>query len=205
MPVVYVLTNQAMPELIKIGFTDGPIEDRMRQLDTTGMPLPFECFYAVEVDNAKDVEKALHEAFGDRRIRDRREFFRLTPDKPSAILRLFEKRNVTPVTDVIEEPGDATALAEARQRRPVFRFSMVGIKPGEELTSVFDETIKSVVRDDRWITFRGAEDSLSSSAGKIAKEKGYNWAAIQGAQYWMFNGKSLTELRKLKEDAGTET
>lgn len=176
----------------------------MRGLDTTGVPLPFECFYAVEVDNAKEVEKALHEAFGDRRVRDRREFFRLTPDKPAAILRLFLKKNVTPIVDVVQEPGDVTALAEARQRRPVFRFSMVGIKPGDELTSVFDEDIKCIVRDDRWVTFRGEEASLSSSADKIAKEKGYNWSAIQGAQYWSFNGKPLTELRKLKEEGGGE-
>ena len=59
--VVYSLTNPAMPGLVKIGRTDGiGMESRLRQLDTTCVPLPFECFYAVEVEDAQKVEKALH-------------------------------------------------------------------------------------------------------------------------------------------------
>lgn len=37
MSIVYVLTNDAMPGLIKTGMTDGAVEDRMRQLDTSGV------------------------------------------------------------------------------------------------------------------------------------------------------------------------
>jgi hypothetical protein len=49
--IIYVLLNQAMPGLIKIGRTAENIETRMRQLDTSGVPLPFECFYAAEVSD----------------------------------------------------------------------------------------------------------------------------------------------------------
>src|SRR5262249_18080395 len=82
--VVYILTNPAMPGLVKIGRTsDGVgVETRLRQLDTTCLPLPFECFYAVEVEDAQKVERALHDAFDDHRIRSNREFFRLSPDRP---------------------------------------------------------------------------------------------------------------------------
>ena len=38
-----------MPDLIKVGITDD-LERRMKELDKTGTPLPFECFYAVEID-----------------------------------------------------------------------------------------------------------------------------------------------------------
>lgn len=73
---IYVLVNQAMPGLIKIGRTSGDdVEARMRQLDTTGIPLPFECFYAAEVADAARVERAIHEAFEDHRVRRNREFF----------------------------------------------------------------------------------------------------------------------------------
>ena len=55
--IVYILTNEAMPGLIKIGRTNGEVSERVRQLDTTPIPLPFECFYAAEVTDADRVEK----------------------------------------------------------------------------------------------------------------------------------------------------
>jgi hypothetical protein len=50
---VYVLRNEAMPGYVKVGFTRGSLEDRIRELDTTGIPLPFECFYAARVSNCR--------------------------------------------------------------------------------------------------------------------------------------------------------
>lgn len=41
MPIVYILTNQSMPETIKIGITDN-LERRIKELDNTSVALPFE-------------------------------------------------------------------------------------------------------------------------------------------------------------------
>lgn len=38
--IVYVLINEAMPGYVKIGLTSGSLEERIRSLDTTGVPLP---------------------------------------------------------------------------------------------------------------------------------------------------------------------
>ncbi len=44
--IVYVLTNPTMPGLIKIGRTTN-LEQRVKSLSSdTGVPLPFEVFYA---------------------------------------------------------------------------------------------------------------------------------------------------------------
>ena len=59
MPIVYILTNECMPETIKIGVTEN-LEQRIRQLDNTSVALPFECFYAVEVPDAFAIEKKMH-------------------------------------------------------------------------------------------------------------------------------------------------
>ena len=192
---VYILINQAMPGLIKIGKTQGAVEDRLRSLDTTAVPLPFECFYAAEVERPDDVERALHEAFEDHRIRRNREFFRISPDKPRVILELLQKRNVTPGHDVVTEPDDQRALDDERQRRSAFRFGMVKIMPGTELQSVLDESVACTVMDDRSVRFRNEEHSLSSSALIVAREKGYQWKTIAGPQYWKHEGRTLAELR----------
>jgi hypothetical protein len=40
--IVYVLTNEAMPGLVKIGLTTDSVEARLTQLSShTGVPLPF--------------------------------------------------------------------------------------------------------------------------------------------------------------------
>jgi hypothetical protein len=53
--IVYVLSNSAMPGLHKIGMTDKDDRTvRMKELYTTGVPLPFDCVYAcILEDNAE--------------------------------------------------------------------------------------------------------------------------------------------------------
>ncbi len=80
MSIVYVLINEAMPDLVKIGKTTD-LEGRIRGLDNTSIPLPFECFYAARVADPDFVERQLHDAFGDHRIRSNREFFRIAPER----------------------------------------------------------------------------------------------------------------------------
>ena len=46
-----------MPEYIKIGFTHGDVKDRLKQLDRTGTPLPFEVYYAATVEDAEKEEE----------------------------------------------------------------------------------------------------------------------------------------------------
>ena len=77
MSFVYILTNEAMPGIIKIGLTENPVSERVLQLDTTSVPVPFQCYYAAKVEDHKKVERALHTAFGDFRSRPNREFFKM--------------------------------------------------------------------------------------------------------------------------------
>ncbi len=198
--VIYILTNAAMPGLVKIGRTTGDVVERIKQLDTTATPLPFECFYAAVVNDASVAERAMHKAFDDHRVRPSREFFRLSPDKPKAIFELLCIKNVTPGAELLTEPGDKEALGQAKKRRAVFSFSSVGIKPGAVLQSVFDDTVTCVVKGDRWVEFRGQEHSLSSSALDVAHEKGFGWSAIAGPDYWKYEGKTLSELRDEKAE-----
>jgi hypothetical protein len=201
MSFVYVLTNEALPGLIKIGMTTSPIETRMLQLDTTGVPLPFECYYAARVDDQKRVEKALHEAFGDHRVRKSREFFRLDPYKAKVILELVAEEEVTPKSDVVADADDREALVQARKRRSKFTFSMAEVPIGATIVFAKGDGFTATVIDDTRIEFRGETTSLSGSAALIMQELGYSWVATQGPAFWLYNGETLSDRRREREES----
>ena len=73
---VYVLSNSAMPGLIKVGYTKFSPEERAKQLDTTGIPASFILETAfLFADRAFLVEKYSHKILYEYRKRDSREFF----------------------------------------------------------------------------------------------------------------------------------
>ena len=199
--IVYILTNESMPDTIKVGITDN-LDRRVRELDNTSTPLPFECYYAVEVENASVIEKKIHEGLDDKRIRQNREFFNVTPEQAKAILEIAEVmggKNVTPTEDIVETPQDKQALDTARKKRSKFNFGMVNIEPGTILEFVKDKTITCEVIDDSKIKFRGEVTSLSASANTVLHEMGYDWEQAHGPKFWMHQGKSLRDLRFEKE------
>ena len=195
--IVYILTNQSMPDTIKIGITDN-LERRMRELDNTSTPLPFECYYAVEVQDAKVIEKKIHEGLDDKRVRQNREFFNTSPEQAKAILEIAEVmggKNVTPKEDVVETPQDKQALDNARKRSGrIDYFGILGIAKGTTLTFSKDKNITCEVADNGKVIFRGKETSLSGSALLITNEMGYDWGQVQGSGYWCYQGKTLRDL-----------
>lgn len=195
--IIYVLINEAMPGYVKIGKTTD-LEQRIRSLDTTSVPLPFECYYACTVENASFAERQLHDAFSDRRVRSSREFFEISPDRVVSALKLAEIENITPGRDYVETAEDQQALNQARTRRAVFNFGMANIPIGAELSYVNDESIKAKVIDNRLIEFEGKTTSPSAAAQKIL---GYPYQ-VQGTVYWIYEGETLDERRRRMEAEG---
>ena len=195
--IVYILTNQSMPDTIKIGITDN-LDRRVRELDNTSTPLPFECYYAVEVQDAKVIEKKIHEGLDDKRVRQSREFFNTSPEQAKAILEIAEVmggKNVTPKEDIVETSQDKQALDNARKRSGrIDYFGILGIVKGTTLTFSKDQNITCEVADNGKVIFRGKETSLSGSALIVTNEMGYDWGQVQGAGYWCYQGKTLRDL-----------
>lgn len=196
---IYILTNEAMPGMVKIGLTDQSIDERRRQLDTTGVPLPFQVFRVFETEKPmQEVEEALHDAFEDVRVRRNREFFRIAPERVVKLLLLLGK-DVTPGHDSIDSPDDQRALEEARARRPVFNFDMVGIPIGAVLTFDYDPNITCRVADRRKVNYNGSITSLNDASLKALATKGYNWQSVQGPAVWLYEGETLLEIRNRLE------
>lgn len=198
--IIYVLVNEGMPGYAKIGMTTTSVEQRMKELDTTGIPLPFECFFAMKVPNVAMVEKHLHDAFADQRIRKNREFFEISPERIRSALMIAGGEDVTPKEDVVESEDDQQALDKARKARSAFNFKMVDIPVGAKLQFSRDETIECTVVDNRMVEFEGEVTSLSKSALILMHRLGYTWNTVAGTLLWEYEGETLVERRMRMEN-----
>lgn len=89
---VYVMQNEAMPGLVKIGMTTRLAENRAQELFTTGMPKPFEVVFRALTSNPAALEEEVHKQLKDRRVKTNREFFSVSSeDAITAILSARRK------------------------------------------------------------------------------------------------------------------
>ena len=154
---VYVATNPAMPNLVKIGSTtQSDPQSRISSLFTTSVPVPFELEYAAAIaDDPVRVERALHQAFGPQRLHPKREFFKVEPQQVIAILKLLDVADITEQAksdveaEISQEDRDARELA---RRRPTLNFDELDVSEGSILTYLRDERVKAQVVDERRVT-----------------------------------------------------
>jgi len=201
MSVVYVLTNPAMPGLVKIGYSADPdTNNRIGQLYTTGVPVPFKLEFACRVPNFAEVERALHIAFGPQRINPRREFFRIEPEQAIAILKLLHVKDAT--AEVEQQPTQldqqsVEAGEQLAKRRPNRNFVEMGIPIGSVLQSSHDETTV-IVTGPRRVRLGAEETSLTKATRDVLKLD----YSVAPAGHWTFNGRSLGEI--YEETYGSE-
>lgn len=88
---VYILTNPSFREdWVKIGKSSRSVEERIKELDTTAIPLPFEIYATLRTKKFDIAERHVHHMI-DRlttlRIRRNREFFNIKPDEALDIFK----------------------------------------------------------------------------------------------------------------------
>ena len=193
--IVYLLTNEAMPNLVKIGKTTrSDIKTRMNELYSSGVPFPFECVYAVEVEDCTIVEKALHLAFDPSRANPKREFFSIDAEQAIVILKLLQKENVTPLInrDLNENisSSEQEAIKQAKKKKPSINYIEMGLQIGTVLTFVNDVNIEVTVASEKKIIYKNNEVSLTHATQELL-ERDY---AVQPTKYWLVNGVNLREV-----------
>lgn len=76
---VYVMINQYMPGIVKIGKTTDAPEKRAKDLSSaTGVPTPFLLAYYIKVDDCDRFEKQIHQILEKKRVNENREFFQIS-------------------------------------------------------------------------------------------------------------------------------
>lgn len=195
--IVYILKNESMPEYIKIGFTHGDVKERIKQLDRTGTPLPFEVYYAATVENAQKEERWLHSIFADRRARDSREFFKMNPEYATLALKRVEIQEEKIDSDLTKE--QEKEIDEVKERRSRFHFAQYGIPVGSKLTFTRDSTIVAEVVENDKIKIGDRVNSLSSFAMELL---GYQ-RRPQGTLYFEYEDEILDDRRRRMDNENT--
>ena len=84
---VYVLSNEAYPNIYKIGSTYGLPEERAEELTGTGHLSPFKVVGKIKVQSAEYYEKSIHKLLNKFRVKQGREFFKLDLPKIKECLK----------------------------------------------------------------------------------------------------------------------
>lgn len=212
--VIYILTNPAFPQFVKLGYASD-LHRRLGELNSSpALPYAFRA-YAVYKTDHKLTDKALHELIdrlnpdlrtietfddGKRRVR---EFYEMSPEDAYSILDAIARisgtedrlKRVTPTGNEAEEERDAE---QSRTHQPPFKFSMVGLKPGDVVAFAQDPDKRATVVDDSHVEYEGVTSSLSALAEQLTGR-----GSLRGPQYFTYGDELLTERRDRMEADGS--
>lgn len=116
---VYVLTNDALPGKVKIGFTDRDPRTRAAELSSTSIPMPYSVVYEIMVHDAWRLERSTHHFLAHCRTSADREFFDCTvSDAIYAIKECIADAEIYEEVDHVAAAklADATRLLAATKR-----------------------------------------------------------------------------------------
>ena len=217
--VVYILTNPCFDE-VKVGIT-GDIDERLRTLNT-GVPRRFRVHATYELQDEKEmreIEKLVHEFFSEHRITDefdgkkteKDDFFNIEPEKIYELLKFASKirkdsEKLTLGKQPTKEEIIESIQGEKATRKPRLSMSELGIKDGDTLKFVKDETIICIADvGSNKVLYEEELYSATGLAKKLLKEKcGQVVNEINGWLYFKYNGKTLAEIREELEKEASE-
>ena len=188
--IIYIVTNEAMPDYCKIGKTND-LRKRLKDLYTTSVPLPFEKHFACEVNDAEKEERWLHKAFKKFRVSKNREFFKA--DIIETVVEVLRDKSFKEIKGdlSIATKTEKKEISKKRTMRSRFDFEKYGIKPGAEIYFSRNESIKAKVLPKNQIKFKGKTTSLSQSATLLLGSK----RQVSGTLYWKYGKETLDERR----------
>ena len=157
------------------------------------IPVPFECEYAIKVNDCSKVESALHIAFEPSRINPSREYFRIRSSQAIAILKLLDQQEITP--ELNEELNNNVSLVERNsgkklKKRPNFNFAEMNIPDASELVFYKDSNVTVTVSGDTQVKFNDRITSLTAATKEIM-DLDYS---VQPSPYWIFEGRLLRDI-----------
>lgn len=92
---IYVLSNESIPDLVKIGYTKLLPEERAKQMSmSTGIPTPFKVEFAFKCHDGEFLENEIHKYLDCHRVSSSREFFGISIEDAIDIIKEIGKRYI---------------------------------------------------------------------------------------------------------------
>jgi hypothetical protein len=188
--IVYVFINPSFPDFIKIGHCTN-LDKRLKSLSSnTALPLPFECFYACEVEEAIKVERVLHSIFMDKRVTPNREFFRMDPQPVVEILGLLAMSEVQVFDSNSQSSEDTDEFLNRLYSE--FTFEQAKVPLGAVIQFQKREEYECITTGKNTVEFKGVSMSLSEATLKVLEQiSDVKRVKISPARYWLYEGEVL--------------
>ena len=176
---VYLLTNSAIPDIVKIGMTTRLPSERAKELSNTGVPGRWTVHYSIFVPDCAVVERIVHGDLKHRRFSDDREFFRITLADAQAVIKSRADENMAacpgwPDPQSVKSFADKQklqALQEAENKRQQREREQAA---GEKQRAEYE---KQALEERR--------KSVDASTRKILASGPIGWVALIVAGYWV--------------------
>lgn len=173
---IYILSNPAMPGLIKVGKTTTHPTQRMGELHSTGVPTPFEMEFSLIVPNCSTSERSAHQALNEFRVAENREFFCIPVAR--AIKIILEKLTDYEIHYFKKSHNINKILKEIERRKS---------KNRQRDAAVLEEFKRK--EEDRIRNFKSAQEEIAACTAKIhnlgRRPKCRELSGI-GALFWFF-------------------
>jgi len=199
MGFVYIIENEWMPKLVKIGITKN-LKQRLKESgQDTFVPCAFSLYYAIQSEQYEKLESFIHKTYDMFRVNEKREFFELEPETAKVMLKgLIEIGVATEIpsseTDKISAEVSQELTASGVQaifrKRSKTTFKMLGIPTGTKLVYKNDNThVCKTIDEINQVEYNGIISSISSLSNKLTG------SPTSGFYYFTFNNKSLADMR----------
>lgn len=185
---IYIMTNLAFPhKMVKIGYSSD-VENRRKQLSTTGLPYEYEVYATYETSGNledKELHKMIDTINPELRVNSNREFFEMTPEEAFDLLEAIA--TISGTKDKLKKVKVVEAKKQ-KGRRPRVNFAECGIPMGAELVFSEDPTVVAKVVGEHKVEYNGEITSLSAISDRI---KG---GPTQGTYYFTYQGKRVSSI-----------
>jgi hypothetical protein len=192
---VYIMTNKAMPGLVKIGYAKNVEARRKEFSNQTCIPYEFEV-YGVFKTTKYAADKKVHTWFSEQlRVNKSREFFNVTPEYATKVIK-------DKLDEAIEIVNAFHFDNKSERRHSTYHLSQIGLKVGDVLTSVdgkHNVTIANLGGNKERCKVTAPDQKEPIFWRSYAKKHGrFGAGHVGGDCLYTFNGKLIRDIAKEK-------
>lgn len=154
MGYIYIMTNPALRDMVKIGYATD-VELRRQQLSTTALPYEYEIYATYETPGNLE-DKKLHKMIDnlnpDLRVSKNREFFIMSPEDA------FELLEAIAVISGSQDKLRKVKLTDGSKsyqvtRKPAIDFYKCGLKDGDELVCTENPQVVAIIKGEHKVLY----------------------------------------------------